>query len=144
MPFYVMSGPSLAVTSNGLRSLQLLEDRLTRAQQDHTDNEQTHAGKSAGLETLAQKEPAAQRCAQNAEAAPHGVGHSQIHILDSQREAVKGQADQSQGGDADQAFFEAVGTGQHEVGGHVQSSGSGHKAGGQDEMQRFRIHGNSL
>lgn len=73
-----------------------------------------------------------------------GVGHSQIHILDSQREAIEGQTDQRQGTDTDQAFFETVGTGQHEVGGHVQSRGSGHKAGGQDKMQRFRIHGNSL
>ena len=40
-----------------------MEDRLTRTQQDHADNEQAHAGKSARLETLAQEEPAAQRCA---------------------------------------------------------------------------------
>ena len=113
-------------------------------EQDHADDEQSHTGKGAGLEALAQEEPAAQRGAQDAEAAPHGVGHGQVHILDGQREAVKGQTDQGQSGNTDQALFEAIRTGQHEVGGHVQSRGCGHQASGKDEMQRFRIHGELL
>ena len=96
-------------------------------QQSNAADKQEDTRKRAGTELLPEENPAAHGGAENAEAAPEGIGNGKVHVMQGKGKAVEGRADADKGRAACQAAAEAVGSGQQKICQHVQRRGSGHQ-----------------
>ena len=110
---------------------------LTQLQHRHAADEQHHAEPRAGLEPLPEQEPAADGRPEDAETAPHGVGHREIHVAHGERQGVKGQPDHAERSEPYELAPEPLRFGKQQVGHDIQQRGNDHR---QQRKRKERTH----